>query len=119
MNTLLRPEQLRGLITDELESTTTWHTLPGVCRRLGLDAPDAADWNGGGKSKYVRALLEDHELTELVDLARKVVEQLGSQRLEDQLDQLGPRGASGEFRNLIFAGTGPKPEVLLDDSVGN
>lgn len=119
MNPPLRPEQLRGAIIDVLESAANWHQLPGLCRRLGLDAPDQANWNGGGKAKYVRALLEDHGLAELVDLARKVVEQLGSERLEEELAQLGPRGASGEFRNLIFAGTGPKPEMVLDDSVGN
>ncbi|MCT9075302.1 hypothetical protein [Streptomyces fulvoviolaceus] len=120
MNSPVRPEQLRGAITDVLESAATWPELPGLCRRLGLDAaPNQTDWNGGGKAKYVRALLEDHGLAELVDLARKVVEQVGSERLEKELAQLGPRGASGEFRNLIFAGTGPKPEMVLDDSVGN
>ncbi|MDX2531560.1 hypothetical protein [Streptomyces scabiei] len=119
MNSPIRPEQLRGTITDVLESAATWHELPGLCRRLGLDAPDQTDWKGGGKAKYVRALLEEHGLAELIDLARKVVEQVGSERLEKELALLGPRGASGGFRNLIFAGTGPKPEMVLDDSVGN
>ncbi|WP_328935088.1 MULTISPECIES: hypothetical protein [unclassified Streptomyces] len=119
MNSPIRPEQLRGAITEVLESAATWHELPGLCRRLGLAAPNQVDWHGGGKAKYVRALLEDHDLTELVELARKIVEQVGSEQLEGELDQLGPRGASGEFRNLIFAGTGPKPKMVLDDSVGN
>ncbi|MGA6172563.1 hypothetical protein ACPEIF_20225 [Streptomyces sp. NPDC012600] len=117
MNSPVRPEQLRELIVGELEGATTWHTLEGACRRLGLVPHD--NWNGGGKAKYVHALLESHTLPELVDLAGKFVSEFGSERLEAQLDLLGPRGASGEFRNLIFAGTGPKPEIVLPDSVNN
>jgi very-short-patch-repair endonuclease len=55
----------------------------------------------------------------LIDLAVRVVNQVGSTKLDEMLRTLGPRGADGRFRNLIFAGTSPKPDLLLSDSVDN
>ncbi|WP_407109565.1 hypothetical protein ACE1N8_00110 [Streptomyces sp. DSM 116494] len=120
MTEAIRMEQLRELVKQELVRKTTGSTLPGVCQRLGMSLPDeTGHLNGYSKGQYVRERLESVGDRELPDLARRVVAQLGSDELEAVLARMGPRGASGEFRNLIFAGIGPKPRIVYPDAVGN
>lgn len=116
----VRMEQLRELVKQELVRKATGSTLPGVCQRLGIGLSDGmGHLNGYSKGQYVRERLEGVGDRELPDLARRVVAQLGSDEIEAMLGRMGPRGASGEFRNLIFAGIGPKPEIVYPDAVGN
>ncbi|WP_437033512.1 hypothetical protein [Streptomyces sp. enrichment culture] len=63
--------------------------------------------------------MEDVDGPALIDLAVRVVRQVGSTALDEMLRTLGPRGADGRFRNLIFAGTTPKADLVLSNSVDN
>ena len=50
---------------------------------------------------------------------RKVAEEYGEEGLEQYLTGEGFVGVKGELKNLIFAADGPKPKIVLRDSVNN
>ncbi|MFJ8613582.1 hypothetical protein ACIRH0_41380 [Streptomyces sp. NPDC093675] len=56
---------------------------------------------------------------ELTAVARKVLVEYEAPELEQVLASLGMTGVDGEFKNLIFAANGPKPEIVLRDAVNN
>lgn len=56
---------------------------------------------------------------ELVEIARRVVEEFGDEELDAMLGAIGPRGVDGEAKNLIFASHGPKPRIVLRDAINN
>ncbi|MFE5717634.1 hypothetical protein [Streptomyces erythrochromogenes] len=121
MTETVRPEDLRTAIMQEIRVKSSGSTLPGICERLGLDHPEGRVGLGAdSKGTYIRdcmSQLRTHP--EMIDLAKRVVEQLGSDRLEQLLATLGPRGAKGEFRNLIFGGLGAKADMVLSDALNN
>jgi len=54
-----------------------------------------------------------------VDLAGRVVNEIGAPELEVLVAELGVYGVDGELKNLIFAADGPKPRIVLTDAVNN
>ncbi|MGW5611481.1 hypothetical protein ACWEWI_36530 [Streptomyces sp. NPDC003753] len=66
-----------------------------------------------------RSRLQKKTLSELVDIARRVISEYGDDDLQALVGALGARGVDGEMKNLIFAADGPKPQIVLPDSISN
>lgn len=95
-----------------------------VLARLGLEAPEwpfkslagfhdywrrNGMYGGGGwqaRREYVESLLGP---------TRNALEDIEEREYEAQFT----KGPKGDFKNLIFASTGPKPEIILRDAVNN
>ncbi|WP_298800330.1 hypothetical protein [uncultured Pseudonocardia sp.] len=71
------------------------------------------------KRRYVKQRLLGRSTREVVDLARKVVEEYGDIELAAMMGQFGANGVGGDLRNLIFAADGPKPRIVLRDAISN
>ncbi|WP_371591691.1 hypothetical protein [Streptomyces virginiae] len=121
MDKAVPPEVLRETIADVLLHFADEDTLPGVCRRLGLVHPGNTAWVEHGLTRpYLHACMEEVETTQdLIGLAQRVVMQVGSETLDEMLRTLGVRGAHGAFQNLIFAGLGDKPKIVMTDATEN
>lgn len=105
------------------EITAALRTLRAVLRRLEItfDLPfrDFAGFRdywikqgmaGGGGYAARRGYLND-----LFTPVFPRLEELDDERAT----QTGIRGVDGQLKNLIFASTGPKPEIVLQDAVNN
>ncbi|MEU6707354.1 hypothetical protein [Streptomyces wuyuanensis] len=93
--------------------------LSALCRRVGLESP-AGVYPEDGLDEYTWACTDAVENTQdLINLAQRVVTQVGSEALDKMLRTLGVRGRNGEFQNLIFAGVGEKPKIVLTDATEN
>ncbi|MBK3582355.1 hypothetical protein JHN49_00950 [Streptomyces sp. MBT57] len=111
--------KLRDAIAEALWGYVKANRLAAVCEYLGL-APQGADEDPfNSKRGYVLARLEDKSLPDLMEIARRVIEEYGDDDLQQLLAQLGLQGVSGELKNLIFAADGPKPQIVLPDSISN
>ncbi len=72
------------------------------------------------KRSYVNARTHQMSMPALVDLARRVSDEgYRHEDLDEVLAQLGGHGVGGELKNIIFAGHGPKPEIVLRDALNN
>ncbi|HKG04522.1 MAG TPA: hypothetical protein VKB03_15190 [Conexibacter sp.] len=113
------PAQLRQAIAEALANNVKAYSLEDACVALGL--PPARDGENPFDSKrvYVNTRLEGRAMPSLVEIARGVVEQYGDETLESLLSRVGPHGVDGELKNLIFAANGPKPRIVLRDSLNN
>jgi hypothetical protein len=109
-------------LTDE-DMAVALRALRAVLRRLGIDfAPPFRDLTGftdfwirngmtGSGSWSVRRAY-------VTDFLRPVLD--GLDGIEDaRAGTADLRGAGGELRNLIFASTGPKPQIVLSDAISN
>ena len=83
----------------------------------GPRAKSDSAWNS--KAVYVSGLLQGRDLADLLDVASKVLAQWDDDALQALVDLAGARGVRGELKNLIFASTGAKPEIVLRDAVNN
>lgn len=112
------PAALREAIAGALHVVKSYD-LAAVCEYLGLEPqkPDENPFNS--KRIYVRARLQGKSLPELVDIARHVISEYGDEDLQALVGSLGARGVDGEVKNLIFAADGPKPQIVLPDSISN
>ncbi|MGW0957061.1 hypothetical protein ACWDAO_12380 [Streptomyces sp. NPDC001212] len=95
------------------------YDLAAVCEYLGLEPQKPDEDPFRSKRIYVRARLQGKSLPELVDIARRVIREYGDDDLKALLGTLGARGVDGELKNLIFAADGPKPQIVLPDSISN
>ncbi|TVP36360.1 hypothetical protein A3L22_29330 [Streptomyces griseus subsp. griseus] len=86
--------------------------------RLGL-ASGEGDEAFKSKFRYVLTRLRPLAVPELTTVARKVVDEYDVPELEQILATMGMTGVDGEFKNLIFAANGPKPDIVLRDAVSN
>ncbi|MFJ1562188.1 hypothetical protein [Streptomyces mirabilis] len=111
--------KLRDAIAGALWAHVKANRLAAVCGYLGLapQRPDEDPYNS--KRSYVHARLEDKPLPDLMAIARRVVAEYGDDDLQQLLAQMGLHGVSGELKNLIFAADGPKPQIVLPDSISN
>jgi hypothetical protein len=117
MGDAVKPETLRSAIASAVAELKSYE-VPAECVRLGL-APGDDDEAFKSKVRYVLTRLRPLALPELTAVARKVVEEYDVPELEQVLASLGMTGVDGEFKNLIFAANGPKPEIVLRDAVSN
>lgn len=107
-------------LNDE-ELTTALRSLRSVLKRLGIEFdPPFRDFNG------FHSYWSGHDMSGSWAARRGYLNDLFSpilsclDRLEDERSQAGSvRGVDGELKNLIFASTGPKPEIVLRDAINN
>lgn len=113
------PFKLREALAETLWAYVKAQDLAAVCEYLGLPPrqPDEDPYNS--KRSYVRVRLQNKSLQDLVTLARRVVSEYGAEDLQQLLNQIGVHGVNGELKNLIFAADGPKPRIVLPDSISN
>nr|WSW49881.1 hypothetical protein OG296_43505 [Streptomyces sp. NBC_01001] len=113
------PFKVREAVAEALWANVKAQDLAAVCEYLGL-APQQPDEDPyDSKRSYVRARLQDMDLPALVTVARRVVTEYGDEDLQQVLAPLGLHGVSTDMKNLIFAADGPKPRIVLPDSIGN
>lgn len=113
------PAALREAIAGALHVVKAYE-LAAACEYLGLEPqkPDEDPFNS--KRIYVRSRLQRKTLSELVDIARRVINEYGDDDLQALVRALGARGVDGDVKNLIFAADGPKPRIVLPDgNLGN
>ncbi|CAM5467662.1 hypothetical protein AQJ54_42690 [Streptomyces griseorubiginosus] len=111
--------KLQDAIAEALWAHVKAQRLAAVCEYLGLapQQPDEDPYNS--KRSYVHARLEDKPLPDLMAIARRVVDEYGDDGLRQLLAQMGLHGVAGDLKNLIFAADGPKPQIVLPDSISN
>jgi hypothetical protein len=75
----------------------------------------------GSKRVLIGVFIAGHSLPWLVELARRVVDELvPDDRLKTLLDSYQDRGGvADDVKNLIFAANGPKPQLVLRDAIHN
>ncbi|MFF3505645.1 hypothetical protein [Streptomyces sp. NPDC003247] len=117
MGDAVKPETLRSAIASAVAELKSYE-VPAECVRLGL-APGEEDEAFRSKFRYVLTRLRPLAVPELTTVARKVVDEYDVPALEQILASLGMTGVDGEFKNLIFAANGPKPDIVLRDAVSN
>jgi hypothetical protein len=74
------------------------------------------------KKAYVQERLKRLEKPELVKLARNIIEDFPEDGLIDLINEVDKKRIGthkGSAKNLIFASAGPKPEIVLSDSINN
>lgn len=113
----MKPETLRSAIASAVAELKSYE-VPDECVRLGL-APGEEGEAFASKYRYVMKRLRPLAVPELTAVARKVLDEYEAPELEQVLASLGMAGVDGEFKNLIFAANGPKPEIILRDAVNN
>ncbi|MGW9136532.1 hypothetical protein [Streptomyces sp. NPDC055681] len=117
MGDAVKPETLRSAIARAVAELKSYE-VPGECVRLGL-APGDEGEAFSSKYRYVMHRLRPLAVQELTAVARKVLDEYEAPELERVFSNLGMTGVDGEFKNLIFAANGPKPEIVLRDAVNN
>ncbi|MEU9835898.1 hypothetical protein AB0D67_30555 [Streptosporangium sp. NPDC048047] len=113
----VKAETLRGMIAETLAEWKSYE-LPALCEHLGL-APGTEDEAFASKFRYVMARLRPLSLPQLVAVAQRFLDEHDDAKLEQALVCLGAGGVDGEFKNLIFAAVGPKPEIVLRSAINN
>lgn len=111
--------ELRDAIADVLATAYKQYEIEAASDRLGL--PVVADaWTYNSKRVYVRNRLAGVGLSELTELAQRIVEDHHAPELAALVSRArGIRGVDGELKNLIFAADGPKPRIVLKDAINN
>jgi hypothetical protein len=117
MGDAVKPETLRSAIARAVAELKSYE-VPGECIRLGLAPGDEVE-AFSSKYRYVMNRLRALAVPELTGVARKVLDEYEAPELEQVLASFGMTGADGEFKNLIFAANGPKPDIVLRDAVSD
>lgn len=113
----MRAHELREAIAAALYHLRSYQ-LPRACTRYGLP-PGDTDEAHASKKWYVLRRIEEWEIPQLLTLAVRILEDHPDEALQQLVNRAGARGVSGDFKNLIFAADGPKPELVLRDAVNN
>ncbi|KAB2811017.1 hypothetical protein F9L07_03530 [Pimelobacter simplex] len=111
---------VRDAIAESIWANVKAHDVAAWCVSLGL-AP-AADGEDPFRSKrtYVKSRLTGLDITQLVAVAQRLLEEWDDEALQTLVDGAsGARSVDGAMRNLIFASTGPKPRIVLRDAIDN
>ncbi|MFB0631156.1 hypothetical protein [Streptomyces sp. AB3(2024)] len=113
-------EVLREAIVDALvEFAPDGSRLMVLLGRLGLESPGEV-FIEDGLFAYTRVHLDTVKTDQdLIAFAQRVVTQVGSDRVDEMLRTYGVRSAHGQFQQLIFAGLGPKPKIVMVDATQN
>ncbi|WP_433530971.1 hypothetical protein ACQPYA_02245 [Micromonospora sp. CA-263727] len=117
MTQRVRAHELREAIANALYHLKSYQ-LPKACARYGL-APGDDDEAYASKKWYVLRRIEEWDTPQLVTLAVRILEDHADDALQQLVNRAGARGVVGDFKNLIFAADGPKPELVLRDAVNN
>jgi|GEM_PF-928450 len=94
--------------------------LPGYGDSLKLPPSDLEPM--ASKVSYMKDRLKTIERSELIKLAREVIEDYPYDPLIDLVNEIDTKSSgntNARPKNLIFAANGPKPEIVLLDSVNN
>lgn len=117
-------DQLRQEIGQAIRHTLSAGQVAGYCDSLGMpplpDGSYAAPMSS--KAAYVVERIEHVAWPELVGLARRVLDDHVAEPLSDlvfEIELAAEPGVAGAPKNLIFASTGPKPDLVLIDAVNN
>lgn len=110
-------KELQYAVAETIAGEEKAYDIIAMCQFWGLPAKkDDNPW--ASKRIYVLSFLKLLTESDLIDLAVKVSEYYGSDRLQAVLSRfIG--GVSGDVKNLIFAANGPKPDLVLADAVHN
>src|SRR5258708_1593622 len=120
MSSTVTPMRLRSAIAETLWDCVKAHHLEAACDALGMTpAREGSAEPFASKRTYVEGRLQGMSLTDLTNLAHRVVAEYDPEHLQSILDALGAHGVAGELKNLIFAADGPKPRIVLRDAVNN
>ena len=114
-----KPNALREAVAGSIAANLKSYNVAPFCERIGLAAQGPDEDPFRSKRVYVLARLQSCESTELVSLTRAVLAEWDDPELQELLDRTGHTGVEGELKNLIFASTGPKPEIVLRDALNN
>ena len=115
-----KPMAVRDGIAESIWANVKSYDVEAWCVSLGL-AP-AADGEDPFRSKrtYLKSRLAGLDMTRLVALAQRLLEEWDDEALQALVDAASSaRGVDGAMRNLIFASTGPKPRIVLRDAIDN
>lgn len=117
------PEQttafsLRGVIAEVLWDAYKNYELEVACDGFGIPTREGA-WTHVSKVIYVKNRLTGVQLPEMLEIARRVLDEHPSPALEALVAGAGLRGVDGQMKNLIFAADGAKPRIVLADAVSN
>lgn len=114
----VKPDVLRNAIAEEIAAQVKAYDIVDECHRLGLGrGTEDAAWRS--KRLYVLSLLRGLDVPRLLDVATRFIDDRDAPDLEEVVNQFGRGGVAGEFKNLIFAADGPKPELVFVDAVSN
>ncbi|MFF7251556.1 hypothetical protein ACFZBU_47800 [Embleya sp. NPDC008237] len=119
MTDRVTPHMLREAIADTLRDRVKSYNLAEVCESLGLEAEREDEDPHRSKRWYVLGRVQTLGMAELARIAQRVTEEFGGDELTELVGRLGVRGVAGELKNLIFSADGPKPELVLTDSLNN
>lgn len=111
--------ELRDAIADALATSYKDYEIEAASDCLGLPVVAHA-WTYNPKRVYVRNRLASVGLSDLTDLAQRIIDDLHAPEIEALVSRArGVRGVDGELKNLIFAADGPKPRIVLRDAINN
>lgn len=109
---------MRDVIAEVLWDAYKDYELEAACNSFGL--PDREDaWTHNSKRIYVRNRLTGVQLPQMLEIARRILDEHPDTALQEMFAGTGLRGVDGEMKNLIFAADGPKPRIVLADAVSN
>lgn len=115
---VVSPRRLRNAIAENLRDGMTRQKIEDFFEDLGL-GPWPGEWADYTKAVFVSAILANHTLAELADVARRVADEINAPDLVALVERLGPTGVAGDLKNLIFAADGPKPKIVFRDAINN
>jgi len=124
----VEPRKITPLILSNTIAEALWSkgpsapNLPAYLDSLKVPPAETPLEPMASKRSYVQERLKRLEKPELVRLARRIIEDFPEDGLIDLINEVDKKliGAhKGRAKNLIFASTGFKPEIILSDSVNN
>lgn len=121
----IQPATLRDAIGQAVRNNLTGENrVIAFCDELGMPSLKEGSLAAPGSSKaqYVTERLTDCTLTELEEFGRAVAEAHRWAELDElliELEMAASAGTGSPPKNLIFASDGPKPDLVLIDSLDN
>jgi len=114
-----KPGPLRDAIANSIAREVKAYDVAAFCETVGLPAQRDGEDPFRSKAIYVKSRLQDRKLPDLLTIARAVLAEWDDDELEQLVARAGVTGVPGELKNLIFASTGPKPQIVLRDAINN
>lgn len=117
-------EQIRAAIAEVIATLKSYEVAEFCTTVAGLPASEGAhDDPHSSKRGYVRRRIKHRNQGQLLDIADGVLSHIEDPDLRFVVDALrsadGPRSKFGAPKNLVFASTGPKHEIVLTDALDN
>lgn len=116
-------EQFREAIAVAVSSNFKSYDVERICVAAGLP-PSTDEWDDPDRSKrfYVRRRVDEMTRSELLDVAERLQELFEDDDLQAVVDAARastPQSKLSPVKQLLFASTGPKPEIVLKDAISN